>query len=184
GSAFQEPSGSSFGVDGKQTSAGDMQFLIGSAKQLPNVDWDHVGVIGHSGGAHATLMYRAQAGCLADAIISPDPTQDYHSLTDTRWGEMTTTVVRNAKNMTGPLLMVANPHAFFQLADSLSSARRYYFTIKDLGHNDFITQGVIGRELRQRLRAPDAAPPGPDQPAGDAAEASVAAVRSGYESLC
>src|SRR5215471_8037299 len=57
GSAFQEPSGASFNVDGKHTSARDMAFLIGYAKQLPNVDWHHVGVIGHSAGAHATLMY-------------------------------------------------------------------------------------------------------------------------------
>src|SRR5262249_24046580 len=55
GSAFQEPSGESFNVDGKLTSARDMQFLTGYAKQLPNVDWHHVGVIGHSAGAHATL---------------------------------------------------------------------------------------------------------------------------------
>jgi hypothetical protein len=45
---------------------------------------------------------------------------------------MTTTVLKNRENMTGPLLMAANPHGFFQLADSLSHARRYYLTIKDL----------------------------------------------------
>ena len=56
GSAFQEPSGASFNVDGKQTSARDMEFLIAYAKQLPNADWHHVGVIGHSGGAHAALI--------------------------------------------------------------------------------------------------------------------------------
>ncbi len=185
GSAFQEPSGSSFNVDGKQTSAEDMRFLIAYAKQLPTVDWNHVGVVGHSGGAHATLIYRAQPGCLADAVVSLDTTQDYYSLADTRWEEMTTPVVRNARTITGPLLMVANPHAFFQLADSLSSARRYYFTIRDLGHNDFIAQGVIGRELRRRLRVPHPAQPGPDQPVDEAEEqAGVAAVRSGYEALC
>jgi hypothetical protein len=74
GSAFQEPSGSSFNVDGKQTSVRDMQFLVGYAKQLSNVDWHHVGVIAHSGGAHATLMYRAQPDCLADSVVSLDTT--------------------------------------------------------------------------------------------------------------
>jgi dienelactone hydrolase len=118
GSAFQEPSGSSFNVDGKQTSAGDLGFLIAYAKQLANADWNHVGVVGHSAGAHATLIYRAQGGCLADAVVSLDTTQDYHSLTDPRWDEMTRTAVRNKHNVTGPLLMVANPHAFFELADS------------------------------------------------------------------
>jgi predicted dienelactone hydrolase len=113
GSAFQEPSGSSFNVDGKQTSARDMQFLIGYAQQLSNVDWHHVGVIGHSGGAHATLMYRAQTDCLADAVVSLDTTQDYYAMPDLRWEEFTSTVVKDRKNMTGPVLMVANPHASF-----------------------------------------------------------------------
>jgi dienelactone hydrolase len=181
GSAFQRPDGSSFGVDGKQTSVADMHFLVAYARRLANVDWEHVGVVGHSGGAHAALVFRAQGGCPADAVVSLDTTQDYHGLTDTRWEEMTTPVVWNCKNMTGPLLMVANPHAFFELADSLSGARRYYFTIKDLGHNDFIAQGVIGRGLRDRLRA---ARPGP--PSDDEVEehAQLPAVRSAYEALC
>src|SRR5262245_36446936 len=98
GSAFQEPSGESFNVDGKQTSARDMQFLIGYAKQLPNVAWHHVGVIGHSAGAHATLMYRAQADCLADAVVSLDTTQDYYSTTEQRWEELCATVGKNRKN--------------------------------------------------------------------------------------
>jgi hypothetical protein len=186
GSAFQEPSGASFNVDGKQTSARDMQFLVGYAKQLPNVDWHHVGVIGHSGGAHATLMYRAQADCLADAVVSLDTTQDYYSARDLRWEELCVTVAKNRKNMTGPLLMVANPHAYFQLADSLSLARRYYLTIKDLDHNNFVSQSSMTRELRHRLRFPTAA--GGDAGPPNAEEVKdrrrLTAVKSAYESLC
>jgi hypothetical protein len=99
---------------------------------------------------------------------------------------MTKAVVGNEKRVTGPVLMVANPHAFFQLADSLSSARRYYFTIKDLDHNDFISQGKIGAELRFRLRFPNPAPAGPATLIGEEAKerAGVEAINSGYESLC
>ena len=107
-------------------------------------------------------------------------------MADPRWEEMTTTVGKNRKNMTGPLLMVANPHAFFQLADSLSPARRYYLTIKDLDHNDFISQGSMTGELRHRLRFPTAAgagggPPTPRKPRSGRAST---AVKSAYESLC
>jgi predicted dienelactone hydrolase len=186
GSAYQEPGGSSFNIDGKLTSAGDIQFLIGHARQFANVDWNHVGVIGHSGGAHVALMYRAQSGCLADAIVSLDTTEDYYSLADPRWEPMTTVVTNNRANMTGPLLMVANPHAFFQLADALSSARRYYFTIRDLDHDDFISQGGIARALRHRLRFPSAPEAGSPKVVTDKAaeKASLEAVRSAYESLC
>jgi len=184
GSAFQEPSGASFNVDNGNIR--DFEYLIGYAHQLSNVDWNHIGVIGHSAGAHAVLTYRAQSHCAADAIVSLDTTQDYYSLADNRWEPMTTTVVKNTKNMTGPLLMVANPHAFFELADSLSFARRYYFTIKDLDHNDFISQGCIANELRYRLRYPTSAKASSDpMPAEQAKEkAHVEAVRTAYEALC
>jgi pimeloyl-ACP methyl ester carboxylesterase len=186
GSAFQEPSGESFNVDGKHASARDMQFLIGYARQLPNVDWHHVGVIGHSAGAHATLMYRAQADCLADAVVSLDTTQDYYSTAELRWGELCATVGKNRKNMTGALLMVANPHAYFQLADSLSLARRYYLTIKDLDHNNFVSQSSMMGEFRQRLRFATAA--GTDVKTPNAEEVKertrLTAVKSAYESLC
>jgi hypothetical protein len=186
GSAFQEPSGSSFNVDGKQTSARDMEFLIGYAKQLSNVDWHHVGVIGHSGGAHAALMYRARSDCLADAVVSLDTTQDYFGTSDLRWKALISTVVNNRKNMTGPLLMVANPHAFFQLADSLSFGRRFYFTIKDLDHNNFVSQSSMSGELRHRLRFTKPGRGSGNPPNADEAKelAHLAKVRSGYESLC
>jgi Chlorophyllase len=142
GSAFQEPSGASFNVDNGQTR--DMEFLIAYARQRPAVDWNHISVIGHSAGAHAALTFRAQSNCAADAVVSLDTTEDYYSVADPRWEPLTTTVAKNRKHMTGPLLMVASPHAFFQLADSLSFARRYYLTIRDLGHNDFISQGGMG----------------------------------------
>jgi hypothetical protein len=186
GSAFQEPSGESFNVDGKHTSARDMQFLIGYAKQLPNVDWHHVGVIGHSAGAHATLMYRAQPDCLADAVVSLDTTQDYYSTAELRWEELCATVGKNRKNMTGPLLMVANPHAYFQLADSLSLAPRYYLTIKDLNHNNFVSQSSMMGELRHRLRFPTAAGVGAGPPNAEEVKdrTRLTAVKSAYESLC
>jgi hypothetical protein len=186
GSAFQEPSGASFNVDGKQTSARDMQFLIGYAKQLPIVDWHHVGVIGHSAGAHATLMYRAQADCLADAVVSLDTTQDYYSSADLRWAELCATVGKNRKNMTGPLLMVANPHAYFQLADSLSLAQRYYLTIKELDHNNFVSQSSMTGELRRRVRFPTVAGVGVVPPNAEEVKerTRLTAVKSAYESLC
>jgi hypothetical protein len=131
-------------------------------------------------------MYRAQADCLADAVVSLDTTQDYYSSSDQRWAELCATVDKNRKNMTGSLLIVANPHAYFQLADSLSLARRYYLTIKDLDHNDFVSQGSMTGELRHRLRFPAAAGVGAGPP--DAQEvkdrARLTAVKSAYESLC
>jgi hypothetical protein len=88
--------------------------------------------------------------------------------------------------MTGPLLMVANPHAYFQLADSLSLARRYYLTIKDLDHNNFVSQSSMMGELRHRLRFPTAAGVGARPPNAEEVKdrTHLTAVKSAYESLC
>jgi hypothetical protein len=179
GSAFQEPSGKTFNVDGQVTSGRDMDFLIAHARQQPNVDWQHIGVVGHSGGAHAALQFRAQPSCVVDAVVSLDTTQDYYSVAHPGWRQLTTTVADNRENFTGPLLIVANPHAFFAMCDSLDSSRRYYLTIKDLDHNDFISQGCLQNELRLK----------PGYAAGPAetdanVKAHAAAVRQGYEALC
>jgi predicted dienelactone hydrolase len=181
GSAFQKPDGSSFGVDGGLTSAHDMAFLAAAARRLPGVDPDRVGVIGHSGGAHAALTYGSLPGAAVDAVVSLDTTQDYHGLKDPGWEPMTTLVVRNRKHFKCPLLMVAGPEAFFALADTLRASRRYYFTVKGMGHDDYISQGGISRERLQQLHLGD-----PKQTAEARAEdrATLARVRAGYQALC
>lgn len=166
GSAYQEPSGTTFNIDGQFTSARDMEFLIAHARQLTGVDWNHVGVVGHSGGAHAALAFRAQANSAVDAVVSLDTTQDYYNIADPRWEYLTTTVTKNRKHMTCPILFAANPHAFFALADSLKNAPRYYLTLKELGHNDFIAQGVIHQEAAGKEKA------------------KAVTIRTAYEPLC
>lgn len=185
GSAFQEPRGESFNTDGGMTSVGDFQLLIAYSKSLPNVDWNHIGVAGHSGGAHATLTYRAQQDCLADAVVSLDTTQDYYCAADKRWEPMSSTVLKNRKNMKGAILMVANPHAFFDLADSCSSARRYYFTVKDLGHNDFAAQGVRHLAMQHQLHATEPLESRSKPEKGEPSEKEkLEAATLAYESLC
>ena len=50
GDAFQEASGETFNIDGRMGSARDMEYLIAYANGLPNVDWQHIGIVGHSAG--------------------------------------------------------------------------------------------------------------------------------------
>lgn len=184
GSAFQEPSGKSFNIDGKSTSARDMAFLIAQAQTMPNVDWQHIGVIGHSGGAHASLTFRAQESSAIDALVSLDTTQDYYSLADTRW-TMVPIVLKGRENFTGPLLVAANPHAFFPLFETLDQSHRYYLTLRDLEHNDFISQGIAYQTLVvQRLPAT-----APGENAEKRAEEKrererLVALRQSYTALC
>src|SRR5262249_26502291 len=116
-----------------------------------------------------------------DAVVSLDTTQDYHGLKDPGWADLTTLVVKNRKHFTSPLLMVAGPHAFFELADTLEHTRRYYLTLKDMGHDDYIAQGGISRDRLHQLHRGD-----PKQTAQGRAEEQAALVRvqAGYQALC
>jgi hypothetical protein len=158
-----------------------MGFLVVAARRLSSVDLDRIGVIGHSGGAHAALTYGSLPGAAVDAVVSLDTTQDYHGLKDPGWADMTNLVVKNRDHFTSPLLMVAGPNAFFELVDTLQHARRYYFTIKDMGHGDYIAHGIIGRERLYQLHLGD-----PKLTAEAKAEEKVAlaTVKLCYHALC
>ena len=66
GSAFQEPSGTSYNIDGRLGSARDMEYLIAYAFGLPDVDWKHIGIVGHApapGSAHVPGTGCLTGGC-------------------------------------------------------------------------------------------------------------------------
>jgi dienelactone hydrolase len=151
GSAFQDASGDSFNVGGPEYSSTDMEFLIAYARRFPYVDWSHVAVIGHSLGAQSALMFQTRDSSPADAIVSLDTTQDYHTLADPRWSYLTDFVLKRAPNFKVPLLVAARNDALFELADQLKESTRHYLTIGQLDHEDFIAQGIIRHELACRL---------------------------------
>jgi hypothetical protein len=147
--------------------------LISHARRQPNVDWQHIGLIGHSLGAQAILMFRAQAASPVDAVVSLDTTQDYQTLESPGWKDMTKLLLENSRNVSGPLLMVANAKALFQLADSLYRAERFYFTLKDQDHNDFVDQGITRRTLEIQAT-----------PGDSKLRSELEWAQSGYESVC
>ena len=180
GSAFQDQSGKSFNTDNREGSAKDIAFLIAYARQQPHIDWNHIGLVGHSAGAQASLAYRSHPGSPVDALVSLDTTQDYHGVSDPFW-HFTPEVVKNAKNIDCPLLMVAGPNAFFELADSLQCAERYYLTLSGMDHNDYIAQGGIHNDRLYQLHL------GVVALSADARakeKAGVEKSKSGYEALC
>lgn len=180
GSAFNQQDGSSFNTDNRKGSAGDLRFLIAFARRQTNVDWNHIGLVGHSAGAQASLMFRSQPATTVDAVVSLDTTQDYRGVADPMWS-FTPEVLKNGKNFDCPLLMVAGPNAFFELADTLQSAERYYLTIDHLGHNDYILQGHIHNDCLSKLQLDD-----PKQTAETRAreKAELDKSRAGYQALC
>jgi dienelactone hydrolase len=173
GSSFSDAGGASLEVDGGQGSARDLEFLIAYARRMQNVDWHHIGLVGHSLGAQAILLYCAQDGSPVDAVVSLDTTQDYDSLGTPGWEYLTKPLLESPKNLKMPLLMVANAHAVFELADSLKYCERLYMTLADQKHNDFVSEGIV-RHIVDCAAKPDDA----------ACRARLETARAGYEAIC
>ncbi len=143
GSAFPKGDGSSFNIDAFEGSLRDLDVLVRSvASRVPTADAMRVGMAGHSGGAHTTVRYRAEPASVVDAIVLLDTTQDAHGLSDPRW-EFPTRALERIDAMSTPMLVTANAEASFVLMDGLVHAERDYLTLDALGHNDFISQGVL-----------------------------------------
>lgn len=177
-SAFPKADGSELGIDGGRGSAEDTQFLVRWARALEFVDWRHVALVGHSAGAQAFLKYAAQPGCVADALVLLDTTQDYYVLALPLHESVVREATEGVANLTRPMLVVAGPEAFFALCDTLVNAERTYLTVPELGHDEFISQGLQRLELIAR-RAADGAPGAPVEEL-----ARTPAVRANYRALC
>ncbi len=151
GSAFLKGDGSSFNVDGFLDSIQDLDFLIHRAKELPYADMSRIAVMGHSAGAQAAMMYAARPSVATDALVILDTTQDYYSMNDPRWSTLLPYLKENGKHLRAPMLVAAQPNAYFQLCDSLTGSDRTYFTYTSFDHNNFIAQGILSTELKRRL---------------------------------
>lgn len=171
GSAFPDANGESFNVDGREGSWRDLEFLERWAAALPGVTPGRIAAIGHSAGAQALLRFATVPNSPVDALVILDTTQDYNSTADTRWGFVEPLLAARTE-VTEALLLAAQPHAFFEVADQLTSADRRYLTLRDLEHNDFISQGISFALERARLEG------------SDRNRAQAARLLAGYRELC
>ena len=174
GSAYLKGDGESLAVDGGEDSAEDMQLLVAHSRTLPCVDWSRIGVVGHSLGAQAALRWAARPGCPADALVLLDTTQDYYSLGMPLHRDLVEEVSQARGHVDQSLLVVAGPEGLFLLVDRLVAAERTLLLVPDLGHNEFIAQGIQRLALLER--------PGSAPEPGELERAP--AVRERYAEVC
>ena len=67
-SAYQNEDGTM--IAGRDVVGSEVDFLISFAAKLPYVDWDHIGLIGHSGGAQSSIAYQSIRQSAFDAVVS------------------------------------------------------------------------------------------------------------------
>ncbi|MEM7203675.1 MAG: hypothetical protein AAF628_25650 [Planctomycetota bacterium] len=143
GSAYPAANGRRFGVDAGDGSVRDMEFLARYVGELPYVDWRHIAFAGHSAGAQASMRAMLRPDCPADALVLFDSTADYYSLRIPNFRYLTEPALQQPGAYVRPMLVIAGPEATFEMCDQLTAADRTYLTVPELGHNEFILQGVL-----------------------------------------
>jgi tetratricopeptide (TPR) repeat protein len=141
GSSFQWDDGSSLAPGGTEQSMNDLAFLVQYVKTLPYADWSRMAMGGHSLGGQTANYAAVQGNFPFDAYFCLETTQEYHIDKSDLW-KWVAYVKQNAENASAPFLFISNPHAIHDVADRMKNINRYYVTIPDIGHNDFISQGI------------------------------------------
>lgn len=131
----------------------DISFILSHIGEWePLVDLQNIAVMGHSAGAQAAHMVMAQGNLVCKAMVSLETTEEYFTLADKRWKKFLVQVLTGIDKVRGDALFLAKPGAIFQLADSMRNANRYYATIPEVAHNNFISQGVVHTYLQALLK--------------------------------
>ena len=131
-----------------ELSIAEIDFMIHHLKSFDFIDFDRIGLMGHSYGAQAVLAYPFKGKFKAKGILSLDSTLDnqpsydakgYKKLLDIFW--------QNISQYTLPTYIIAGQSANFAIMDSFVYAPRYYQRVKNLRHADYIAQGALGAFL-------------------------------------
>lgn len=153
GSAYQTANGTSFGVDGKDGSVRDMEFLSRLASSLDFANWNQICFAGHSLGAQSSLRATIRPDCPASVLMLLDTTVDYYSLATPTFEYLTKPVLENVDNIKQPMFVATGKGALFQLCDQLVNSERTYCTIPKLNHNEYISQGIFRLQILEKLVA-------------------------------
>jgi dienelactone hydrolase len=145
-SAYPAADSSSLNINGDlDTSFDDLSFILRYASTLPFADSSRVAAMGHSYGAQAMLGWRARPNSPLDAVVFLDSVVEYRPLDE--FATFKAALEQN-RNSTVPVVMFADsrrqPH--FEAFDPyLGYAARYEVGVDGMEHNDFVSQGAIGK---------------------------------------
>ena len=153
GSAYPAASGTGFGIDGKDGSVRDMEFLSRFASSLDFANWNQICFAGHSLGAQSSLRASIRPDCPATVLMLLDTTVDYYSLETPTFKYLTKPVLENVRNIKQPMFVATGKGALFRMCDQLVNSERTYLTIPKLNHNEYISQGIFRLQIMGKLVA-------------------------------
>lgn len=149
-SAFQEsdgsdPDGWNVGVGDQKATFDDLNFIISYTKKNHLSQSKKVFLMGHSYGANSALSFVGQGYKNVDGVIPLDTDFGYelNGFYPPEFNPLTQEKKKFYHHL--PIFCIGRNEAHFRLVDSLSSSQRFYLTIPNMRHNDFTSQGAIGR---------------------------------------
>ena len=147
-SAFQPASPESLLIDGDlERSRSDVEFILAEMRNDPLVDYERIGLLGHSFGAIAALA-TAMRNRLVGAVASIDSTLDHDRLRDLPF-EGPWSLFLEPERLQVPALVFARKEGVrFELIKSFTSAERLLVEVAGVDHGSFIWHGPSGASLR------------------------------------
>lgn len=149
-SAFQQGDGSGFtdgwhvGPGDQRASFDDLNFIINYCEQLNLSKSKKVFLMGHSYGANTSISFIGEGHNNVAGIIPLDSDFGYqfYSFYPAKFNPF---LKDKLQFFNIPIFCIGRSEAHFKMIDSLSLSKRYYLTIPNMRHNDFTSQGAIGR---------------------------------------
>ena len=130
----------------------DMDIIIETARKEAFVDKQTTGLMGHSVGATLCMQYVTKGKFKVNAIALYDQgityTESYSSQKDKTLDNILNEIWDNLNNYDMPVLYTASKINFLAM-DSLIHSERTYVEVSELAHEDFTSNGVIGRRLQK-----------------------------------
>jgi hypothetical protein len=150
-SAFQVGDGSGYndgwfvGVGDYEQTFADYNFIINYCQNNKISKNKEVFLSGHSFGANCAITFIGQGNKNVTGLIPLDSDYGYvlNNFFPKKYNPFTADKLKHYKNL--PIFCANRSEAHFKMVDSLTQSQRYYLTIADMKHNDFTSQGGIGR---------------------------------------
>lgn len=150
-SAFQVGDASNYsdgwfvGVGDNEQTFTDFSFMINYCRQNNISKSKELFLSGHSFGANCAITYVGQGNKNVTGIIPLDSDYGYvlNNFFPKKYNPFTVEKVNYYKDI--PIFCANRSEAHFKMVDSLSQSQRYYLRIDGMKHNDFTSQGGIGR---------------------------------------
>jgi hypothetical protein len=150
-SAFQVADGNGYddgwytGVGDYEATFSDFNFIINYCKKNNISKSNQVLLSGHSYGANCAITYIGEGNQNVVGLIPLDSDYGYvlNNFFPKKYNPFVNQKIKFYDGL--PMFCAGRSEAHYRMLDLLTNSKRYFLTISEMTHNDFTSQGAIGR---------------------------------------